>query len=256
MMFGRSVLAISIVLLISSLALLWISTDFFAVIAGTVAYLFLLPLLTLPLLTALHFVPAREEQPHDRNTDTAKGNWQNGRTEEHQELKRPLVDMSGQVAAENRRRLQSDEEDLAHKRQELAALESELAETELHAAGIRISLAAFERRYLQMVGTRYAELDEIEAQLAEIVARNRPSDRDAQDSAEQARKRADDSQAAAHEQSPGAPKEFAPSPSLKALYRRVAKRIHPDLTSDPAERLSRQELMANVTNVTNVEKRW
>lgn len=111
-------------------------------------------------------------------------------------------------------------------------------------AGLRAALSVFERRYLRIVGVRYAELDQIEAQIAEQFARNSPSDRQAEDSAKQARTRANDSQAAAHEQSPGEPKEFAPSPSLKALYRQVAKRIHPDLTSDPAERIRRQKLMA------------
>ena len=137
-----------------------------------------------------------------------------------------------------------EEDELAKKRQELAGLESELAEGELRIAGLRAALSVFERRYLRIVGTRYAELDEIEAQIAEILARNRPSDEQAQDSAKQARTRANDSQTAAHEQPSGEPKEFAPSPSLKALYRQVAKRIHPDLTSDPAERIRRQKLMA------------
>jgi hypothetical protein len=137
-----------------------------------------------------------------------------------------------------------EEEELAKKRQELAGLESELAESELRTAGMRVELAVFERRYLRMVGTRYVELDEIDAQISEILARNRPSDQQARDSAEQARTRANDSQAAAHEQSFGEQKEFSPSPSLKALYRQVAKRIHPDLTSDPAERIRRQKLMA------------
>jgi hypothetical protein len=37
--------------------------------------------------------------------------------------------------------------------------------------------------------------------------------------------------------------EFTPTPALKRLYREVAKRIHPDLTSDPADRAKREQLM-------------
>jgi hypothetical protein len=137
-----------------------------------------------------------------------------------------------------------EEEELAKKRQELADLESELADKELQLASMQIELTAFERRYLRIVGSRYAELDEIEAQFAELLARKSPADQAVQDSARQARAQADHSQAAASEQLYGKSMEFVPSQGLKALYRRVAKRIHPDLTSDPDERLRRQKLMA------------
>src|SRR5262244_2267560 len=89
-----------------------------------------------------------------------------------------------------------EEEELAKKRQELVELESDLTEQELHLTGLRLALAVFERRYLRIVGTLYAELDDVEAQIAEILARSRPSDLDAQGSAEQARTRANDSRAA------------------------------------------------------------
>ncbi|MGC1171634.1 MAG: J domain-containing protein, partial [Candidatus Acidiferrales bacterium] len=37
---------------------------------------------------------------------------------------------------------------------------------------------------------------------------------------------------------------FESSPEMKRLYREVAKRVHPDLTSDRADRAKRQQLMA------------
>src|ERR1700675_3869392 len=67
-----------------------------------------------------------------------------------------------------------EEQELARKRDEQAALESELAERELRAANLRAELGAFERRYLHEVGLRYAELDELKAQIAERAAKNQP----------------------------------------------------------------------------------
>ena len=63
-------------------------------------------------------------------------------------------------------------EELARKRAELVGLEDDLAERELSLASIRAELAAFERRYLRTVGVLYAELDEINAQIAQRKARN------------------------------------------------------------------------------------
>lgn len=59
-MFGRGVLAFSVVLLIIGLVLLWIATGFPGVIVGAAAYFLVLPLVTLPLLTALNLIPRRD----------------------------------------------------------------------------------------------------------------------------------------------------------------------------------------------------
>ena len=63
-----------------------------------------------------------------------------------------------------------EERELARKREEQATLEVELAERELRSANLRAELGAFERRYLHFVGVRYAELDELKAQIAERLA--------------------------------------------------------------------------------------
>ena len=68
-----------------------------------------------------------------------------------------------------------EEEELARKKQELQDLESKLIELELQLAGLRGELGAFERLYLKRVGTLYAELDEIEAQIAELLAQRAPA---------------------------------------------------------------------------------
>jgi DnaJ-class molecular chaperone len=41
-------------------------------------------------------------------------------------------------------------------------------------------------------------------------------------------------------------RRFKPSDDLKRLYREIAKRIHPDLATDDAERAKRNQLMAEV----------
>ena len=57
---------------------------------------------------------------------------------------------------------------------------------ELDLATLRAELAEFESRYLRTVGVLYAELDEIEAQIAEAQARSKPSDSEAQERARRA----------------------------------------------------------------------
>jgi DnaJ-domain-containing protein 1 len=112
------------------------------------------------------------------------------------------------------RRLTSEEEEVEKKRTELAALETELIQRELDLATLHAELHAFERKYQQVIGIRYAELDRIEAQITEYMAYLESS------------------------------QDFRPSDSLKKLYREVAKQVHPDLATDETDRAQRQELMA------------
>jgi hypothetical protein len=137
-----------------------------------------------------------------------------------------------------------EDQELARKIEEQAAIEGDLADRELRVANLRAELAAFERRYLHFIGSRYAELDECKAQLAERMARQQPGNERAQQAAREARARADETKSAAGEKSPQEPRAFEASPEMKRLYRDVAKRIHPDLTSDRDDRAKRQQLMA------------
>jgi hypothetical protein len=140
-----------------------------------------------------------------------------------------------------------EEEELQRKRQELEQLEPELAESELELATLRSGLIAFERRYLEVVGSRYAELDKLEARIAEPAARRHPTDPAARRKAESARARAQESAEALGDagREPSAP-GFEPSEELKALYRQAAKELHPDLTTDEEERARRQRAMAEL----------
>jgi DnaJ-domain-containing protein 1 len=112
------------------------------------------------------------------------------------------------------RRLTPEEEEVEKKRAELSVLETDLSQRELDLATLHAELHAFERKYQQMIGIRYAELDRIEAQITEYMAYLESS------------------------------QDFKPSDSLKKLYRELAKQVHPDLATDDADRSRRQKLMA------------
>ncbi len=137
-----------------------------------------------------------------------------------------------------------EERELEQKHREQEKLESDLADRELRAASLRAELSAFERQYLKEVGLRYAELDDLKAEVAELVAAEQPDNERAQQAAREARARAEETRSAAGDVTDEVPEDFQPSPELKRLYREVAKRIHPDLTSDRADRAKRQQLMA------------
>lgn len=135
-----------------------------------------------------------------------------------------------------------EERELSKKQAELQELEDRLGEEELELATLRAELNTFEAIYIRVVGVKYAELDEIEAKIAEARLRQNPSDEDYQEEVEKARSRAKESkEATSHIEE--VVKDFKPSDNLKKLYREVAKRIHPDLAENDAERLKREELM-------------
>lgn len=149
------------------------------------------------------------------------------------------------MIAEIKRRKTPEEEELDKKLSDLDDLESDLAQWELELATLHGELRAFEIRYFRIIGIRYAELDEIEAQIAELQARLKPKNKQSQKHAEQARIKAQESaQAAGGIQEQFKQEKFIPSESLKKLYREVAKSVHPDLANDEEERARRQRLMA------------
>jgi hypothetical protein len=131
---------------------------------------------------------------------------------------------------------------LIDRRAQLERVRAALAERESELAQIRAQLATFEGRYLRQVGILYAELDEIEARIAEREVALYDSDaalRRAEETRRQAQETRDAAFGAAHEA-----EEFDPPPSLKTLFRDVAKRIHPDFARDEAEQRHFTLLMA------------
>ena len=140
------------------------------------------------------------------------------------------------------RRLKPEEEEVLRKREELAAIRATLAERELELVDLRSQLAAFQGRYLRQVGALYAELDEWRARISELEAQIHPSaasTAQAEEAREHARQTFEEAHGGASEA-----KDFSPSPELKRMYREAAKRIHPDLARDPADRERRTRFMA------------
>lgn len=135
-----------------------------------------------------------------------------------------------------------DGDALLDKREQLAAVRTTLAERESELAQIRAQLKSFESRYFRQVGVLYAELDDLEARIAEREAELYDSDA-ARRRAEESRRRAQETQDAAFGNAREA-EEFDALPSLKTLFRDVAKRIHPDFARDEAEQKYFTLLMA------------
>ena len=74
------------------------------------------------------------------------------------------------------RQASPEEEELTAKRAECSKLQAELTDRELYLVNLRVSLAAFEQRYLHKVGTLYAELDEWNAKIAAQFAEQEGTD--------------------------------------------------------------------------------
>lgn len=145
------------------------------------------------------------------------------------------------------RRETPEEKELIKKKAELKTLEGDLAQHELDLATLKAELHNFENIYLRIVGIRYSELDEIEAEIAEALVRLNPEDNRAQERAAEARTEAQESAEATGDiQEKHKSIKFCPSENLKKLYREVAKLVHPDLATDEEDRIRRQRLMADV----------
>ncbi len=136
-----------------------------------------------------------------------------------------------------------EEQELLRLETEQAELEEQVASAELALKTIKSRSARFRHRYYATVGRLYAQLDDLDAQLAEGRARHDPNDSVLSAHAHSARERARQSSAEAGlvEKEPK-PAEI--SQSLKDAYRKAVKLMHPDLALADHERLRRTRLMA------------
>src|SRR3989338_9603851 len=145
-----------------------------------------------------------------------------------------------------------EEDELELKRIELTKSLELLAEKELELTTLRNFVLHFEHRYLKEVGIKYVELDEINAQIAEKMARQNPQDTAFQEESEIARETANSTakEFRSHEilKEEELGKDFKPSEEIKKLYRQIAMKIHPDKSVNESDREYRTKLMAEVND--------
>jgi len=138
---------------------------------------------------------------------------------------------------------------LAEQERLLEELTDELTAKEVEFAETGSAFARFRAEYQRRFAPLYAELDRLEAEIArrraEVAATPAAHAKAAEAAAQadESRKALGDGLAAG----PDAGDETRPAPAapeLKAMYRDAAKRIHPDLATDAAEKARRTTLMA------------
>lgn len=138
-----------------------------------------------------------------------------------------------------------EERELSRKIAELDELEETLAGRERALRKLETELHAFEIHYLATVGKQYAALDLFDAELAELRAALAPANIELLEQAEAARARAQESaEAIEGTRAVSSRRAGPPSESLKQLFRKVARVIHPDHAEDEVARAKRQQLMA------------
>lgn len=147
-----------------------------------------------------------------------------------------------------------EEIELENKQAEFARLQSDRSLQIKGLQQLKIELRSFEKHYDQVIGKRVAELDKLEAQISgapessDATAAKPGSDTEGEWSGHlHASDIIDEDDA---ESTLDITKK-----SLKALYREVAKSIHPDLAATEYERSRRQELMAEANRAYKDEDR-
>ena len=142
--------------------------------------------------------------------------------------------------------LAPEEIELNKKRAVLERLKDRLADREEDMTDLRTELAKFEANYSMQVGRLYADLDDIEAKIAEEEYKLVPDDEEIKKRAEELRRRAEESAARALEAAEAAENKWAPTLAAKKAYHNLARTIHPDLALDAAEKEKRHGLMAQL----------
>ncbi|WP_146072088.1 hypothetical protein [Bryocella elongata] len=131
------------------------------------------------------------------------------------------------------------EAELAGLRAELSLLRSTLAAREQALDDLRCHLISFEGRYIRQVGKLYKQLDEWEQRVAAL----HPEREEAFTEQEEAYP-----EAGASEPAKSAPRDPRPALTLRALFRELALRIHPDHALDASDEARRTRLMAQAND--------
>ncbi|MCM1971573.1 J domain-containing protein [Streptomyces sp. G1] len=145
------------------------------------------------------------------------------------------------------------------------AAEQALIEYEIAVETFRVEVENFSRLHHQKLGPMYARLDELEAQIAEARA-ERSGDPEDRRKADEARARVmpmpgveelfhgwmdgnglfPEASAMLTDQAVRPPERVRPSEEARKLYRELARKAHPDLAQEDAERARREEFITRV----------
>lgn len=133
------------------------------------------------------------------------------------------------------------EAELAGLRAELSLLRSTLLARERALDDLRCHLISFEGRYIRQVGKLYKQLDEWERRVAALHPDREEVflDEDDANSPEET---------ATPEPRNPTPRDAKPALTLRALFRELALRIHPDHALDPDDEARRTRLMAQAND--------
>jgi hypothetical protein len=126
---------------------------------------------------------------------------------------------------------------------EFESLSRDLAEKELELTTLEQELSLFEVKYAKTVGILFAELDDIEKEIAKELFRLNPKEEYRQGFNRAERKAKASREAVDEKTAQEGKKPFKPSDELKNLFWKVAKTIHPDHATNPEERAYRNTLM-------------
>ena len=146
---------------------------------------------------------------------------------------------------------------------EVARVETELVDREVAVETLRVELDHFAHAHHQRLGKLYRRLDELDAEVAEAVAL-KTGDLEDLRRAREARARLEEEDLAAGSGTDGAAADGAGAPGgngrveeqvrirptreAQRLYRELARRVHPDLAQDPAEKERRGEFIRRVND--------
>jgi hypothetical protein len=152
------------------------------------------------------------------------------------------------MTAAARQKMLQEEKELEKKREELANLKKRLVQQQRVMARFQGEIADFKKIYAEALAPRIKELDALKRRLSEVRGEDQMTDQVGARSGERFSFTSDE-EAERNETGPTSDRENSDSvPNIKELYRKVAKSIHPDLSTDEEERKWRQKLMAEANS--------
>lgn len=141
-----------------------------------------------------------------------------------------------------------EEQELEAKLRQLDQLEDELLTKETELETLRLELQALEKKYLDSVGRKFLELDKLEQRIADLLIKPKEESvfEDVPESEPYSRAKFEEQEKK---------EDYHIPDDLKRLYRELCKKVHPDLTTDPAEKKIREKFMAEVNTAYREKNR-